>query len=143
MTKPFSVLFKTAFTILVACSAIPAFAQRGGGGQLGGGGFHGGGGGAFHGGGGGGFQGGGGMRSSGGGGPRGGSYSPPSAGSSGMTRGTGLAKRIYVAADQKVPEDAVDQPGGGVAALGDLADIVVEPRTMLCSIPKFGLVARE
>jgi hypothetical protein len=72
MTKPFSVLLKSAFTILFACSAVPAFAQHGGGGHMGGGGFHGGGGG--------GFQGGGGMRSGGGGGPRGGSYSPPAAG---------------------------------------------------------------
>jgi hypothetical protein len=72
MTKPFSVLFKSAFTILFACSVIPAFAQRGGGGHMGGGGFHGGGGGGFH--------GGGGVRSGGGGGPRGGSYSPPVAG---------------------------------------------------------------
>jgi hypothetical protein len=82
MTKPFSVLFKSALTILFACSAIPAFAQHGGG-------MHGGGGGGFHGGGGGGFQGGGGahggggMRSGGGGGPRGGSYSPPAAGYAG------------------------------------------------------------
>ena len=79
MSKPFSVLFKSAYTILFACSAIPVFAQHGGGGHAGGGGggFHGGSGGGFHGGGGGG----GGMRSSGGGGPRGGSYSPPAAGS--------------------------------------------------------------
>ncbi len=71
MTKPFSVLFKSALAILFACSAIPAFAQHGGGGHGGGGGgFHGGGGGGFHGGGGGGFHGGGGggFRSSGGGG---------------------------------------------------------------------------
>jgi hypothetical protein len=80
MTKPFSVLFKSALTILFACSAIPAFAQHGGGGHAGGGGFHGGGGGGFRGG------GGGAMRSSGGGvvrggaGFRGGSYSPPAAG---------------------------------------------------------------
>jgi hypothetical protein len=72
MSKRFSVLFKSAFTILFACSAIPAFAQHGGGGHSGGGGFHGGGGGGFH--------GGGGMHSSGGGGPRGGSYSGPPAG---------------------------------------------------------------
>jgi hypothetical protein len=74
MTKPFSVLLKSAFTILFACSAVPVFAQHGGGGHMGGGGFHGGGGGGFHGG------GGGGVRSGGGGGPRGGSYSPPAAG---------------------------------------------------------------
>jgi len=73
MTKPFSVLFKSTFTILFACSAIPAFAQHGGG-HMGGGGFQGGGGGGFHGG------GGGGVRSGGGGGPRGGSYPPPAAG---------------------------------------------------------------
>jgi hypothetical protein len=75
MTKRFSVLLKSAFTILFACSAIPAFAQHGGGGHGGGGGgFHGGGGGGFHGGGGGGSHGG------GGGGFRGGSYAPPVAG---------------------------------------------------------------
>lgn len=77
MTKPFSVSFISAIAILFVCSAIPAFAQRGGGGH-GGGGFHGGGGGGFHGG--GGFAGGGGMRSSGGGGFRSGSSAPPVAG---------------------------------------------------------------
>jgi hypothetical protein len=72
--KPFSVIFKSAITILFISIAGPAFAQHGGGGHGGGGGgFHGGGGGGFHG-------GGGGMRSSGGGGPRGGSFSPPSSG---------------------------------------------------------------
>ncbi len=82
MTKPFSARFKSAVTILFACSAIPAFAQHGGGMHGGGGGgFHGGGGGGFQGG--GGFHGGGGMRSGGGGGPRGGSYSPPAAGYAG------------------------------------------------------------
>jgi hypothetical protein len=82
MTKPFSVIFKSAFAILFAFSAIPMFAQHGGGGHAGGGGFHGGGGGGgFHGGG-GGFHGGGGggYRSGGGGGPRGGGYGPPAAG---------------------------------------------------------------
>jgi hypothetical protein len=82
MTKPFSVLSKSAFVVLFACSAMPAFAQHGGGGHGGGGGgSRGGGGGGFHGGGGGGVHpSGGGMRSSGGGGPRGGSYAPPAAG---------------------------------------------------------------
>ena len=74
MAKPFPVSFISAIAILFACSAIPAFANHGGGG----GGFHGGGGGGFHGG--GGFAGGGGMRSSGGGGFRGGSSAPPVAG---------------------------------------------------------------
>jgi hypothetical protein len=114
MTKPFSVLFKTAFTILVACSAIPAFAQRGGGGQLGGGGFHGGGGGAFHGGGGGGFQGGGGMRSSGGGGPRGGSYSPPSAGS-GAPRASSPAPLTSRGGFTPPPGNNYSRPGGNFA----------------------------
>ena len=41
MTKPFSVPFISTIAILFACGAIPAFAQRGGGGH-GGGGFHGG-----------------------------------------------------------------------------------------------------
>ncbi len=54
MTKPLPVKFTTAIAILFACSAIPAFANHGGGG----GGFHGGGGGGFHGGGGGGSRGG-------------------------------------------------------------------------------------
>ena len=77
MSKPFSALLKTIITILFACSAVPLFAQHGGGGHAGGGGgFHGGGGGGgFHGGG-----SGGGGRSGGGGGARGGSYAPPAAG---------------------------------------------------------------
>ena len=77
MTKPLSVLSKSAFILVFVCAALPAFAQHGGGGHGGGGGgFHGGGGGGggFHGG--GGFQGGGGSRSSGGGGFGGRSYSP-------------------------------------------------------------------
>ena len=74
MTKPFSVPFNSAIAILFACSAIPAFAQHGGGWRRlswrwrrrlpwwrG-------------------VPGGGGMRSSGGGGFRGGSSSPPAAG---------------------------------------------------------------
>ena len=88
MSKPFSVILKSTITILFACSAIPAFAQHGGGGGHaggfgGGGGFHGGGGmggGGFHGGGGGGFHGGGGGFHAGGGGFHGGGYGPPSAG---------------------------------------------------------------
>jgi hypothetical protein len=84
MSKPFPVVIKSAFVILFVCSAMPAFAQRGGGG----GGIHGGGGGGFHGVGGGGFHGGGAASPRGGGGPhvsggsgfRGGSYSPPAAG---------------------------------------------------------------
>ena len=67
MSKPFSVPFTSVIAILFACSAVPAFANHGGGG----GGFHGGGGGGFH------SSGGGGIRSSGGGGR---SYSPPAAG---------------------------------------------------------------
>jgi len=77
MSNPLSVLPKSAFLILFALSAIPVFAQHGGGGggghMGGGGGFHGGGGGGFHGGGGGGFHG-------GGGGFHGGSVAPPAAG---------------------------------------------------------------
>jgi hypothetical protein len=73
--------------ILFACAAIPAFAQRGGGGSHGmggGGGFHGGGGGGFHGGGGGFHSGvGGGSRPVGGGGVRGGVSGPPLAGYAG------------------------------------------------------------
>jgi len=65
MRKPISRLTKSIFTILFACSALPAFAQHGGGGH-GGGGFHGGGGSAPH--------------MSGGGGSRGGSYSAPPSG---------------------------------------------------------------
>lgn len=67
MSQPFSLILKSALALVFACSAIPAFAQHGGGG-------HGGGGGGFHG-------GGGGMRSSGGSAPRGGgSSSSPTAG---------------------------------------------------------------
>jgi hypothetical protein len=76
MTKPFSIPFISAVAILFACSAVPAFAQHGGGGH-GGGGFHGGGGGGFHGG------GGGGSRSSGGA-SRGG----PAPAGAGYSRGT-------------------------------------------------------
>jgi hypothetical protein len=66
MAKPFAFLFKSAFVILFACSAVPVFAQHGGGGShgRGGGGFHGGG--SFH--------------TGGGGRPRGGSSSPPATG---------------------------------------------------------------
>jgi hypothetical protein len=75
MSQPYS-FFKSVLVVVFACSTLPAFAQRGGGGghMGGGGGFHGGGGfGGFHGG--GSFHGGGGMRS--GGGPRGGFSAPP------------------------------------------------------------------
>ena len=72
MSSPVSKLFQSIFAILFACSAIPAFAQHGGGGHGGGGGgFHGGGGGAPH------------MSGGGGGGSRGGSYSAPAAGYAG------------------------------------------------------------
>lgn len=83
MNKPLAVLLKSAITILFVCSAIPAFAQHGGG--HGGGGFHGGGGG-FHG-------GGGGFRPSGGGGSRGGSYAPPVSGYSGPRSSAQYAPR--------------------------------------------------
>jgi hypothetical protein len=105
MTKPFSVVFKSAFTILFACSAIPAFAQHGGGGG------HMGGGGGFHGGGGGGFHGGGGMRPSGGGGVRGGSYSPPSAG----YRGSPSAPRSEAGYTAR-PGNSYSRPTGNFAA---------------------------
>src|SRR3974390_2293389 len=59
MSKPYSVLLKSTFSILFVYFAVPAFAQHGGGGHMGGGGFHGGGGGGFHGAPGGGFHGGG------------------------------------------------------------------------------------
>src|ERR1700690_4444483 len=65
--------------IIFACSAIPAFAQRGGG-------SHGGGGGGFHGGGGGGFRGG-----SGGGGFRGSSGGGSFRGGSGFRGGSSFA----------------------------------------------------
>jgi hypothetical protein len=94
MSKPFSFLLKSAITILLACSAIPVFAQHGGGHGGGGGGFHGGGGGGFHGG------GGGGAHSSGGGGARGGSFAPPAAGYGGSRAAAPYASR----------------PGGGYAA---------------------------
>ena len=76
MRIPISVLSKSAVIFLFTCSAIPVFAQHGGGGSGGGGGggFHGGGGGGMH------SSGGGGMRSSGGGFAGGRSYSPPAGG---------------------------------------------------------------
>jgi hypothetical protein len=132
MSKPFSVLFKSAFTILFACSAIPAFAQRGAGGGgghmggVGGGGFHGGGGGGFHGGGGmppsggGGFHGGGmpptggGMRPSAGGGFRGGSFSPPSAGYTGPRAAAPYASRS-VGGYSVRPGNSYSRPGGNFA----------------------------
>lgn len=67
MHKPAFFKFALPITILFACSAIPAFAQRGGG-------SHGGGGGGFHGG--GGFS----------GGSRGGSFSAPRMGGGGYSR---------------------------------------------------------
>ena len=70
MTRPRVLNFTSIVAILFVFSAIPAFAQRGGGSHGGGGGFHGGGGGGFR-------SGGGGF---GGGGFRGGSYSAPRAG---------------------------------------------------------------
>jgi hypothetical protein len=85
MSKLFSASFKSIVILVFACSAVPVFAQHGGG--------HGGGGGGFHGGGGGGFHGGGGMRSGGGGAPRGGSYSGPAAGYRGSTAGAPSAPR--------------------------------------------------
>ena len=86
--------------IIFACSAIPAFAQRGGGSHGGGGGFHGGGGGGFHGRG-GSFGGGGGFRSGASAPPRmGGGYSgrmssaPRAAGGS-YARSVGSGNRLY------------------------------------------------
>jgi len=119
MSKPFSVLFKSALTILFACSAIPTFAQHGGGGHGGGGGgFHGGGGGGFHGGGGfsggGGFHGGGGMRSGGGGGFRGGSYSPPAAGYAGPRAAAPSAPRSWGGSAAR-PGNNYSRPGGNFA----------------------------
>jgi hypothetical protein len=107
MTKPFSVLLKSAFTILFACSAIPAFAQHGGGGHGGGGGFHGGGGGGFH--------GGGGMHPSGGGGSRGGSNSPPSASYSGSRAAAPYAPRS-VGGYTARPGNSYSRPNGNYAA---------------------------
>ncbi len=93
MTKPFSVPVSFILSILFACSAIPAFANHGGGG---GGGFHGGGGG-------------GGFHSSGGGGSRGGSYSAPAAGyrsPAPQRSGGGFAAR---------PGNSYSRPSGNVA----------------------------
>ena len=123
MTKPFSVLFNSAFTILFACSAIPAFAQHGGGG-----GFHGGGGGGFHGGGGmrssggggmrpsagGGFRSGGGMTSSGGAGFRGAPYSPPAAGAGAPRSQLGSSIRSGNGSFQR-PANSGSRPGGNFA----------------------------
>jgi hypothetical protein len=108
MTKPYSVLLKSAFTLLFACSAMPAFAQHGGGG-------HGGGGGGFHGGGGGGFHGGAGMtRSGGGGGPRGGSYSPPAAGYAAPRAAAPYSARSYGGYAQR-PGNSYSRPSGNFA----------------------------
>jgi len=102
MTKPLYVKFTTIIAILFACSAIPAFANRGGGG----GGSHGGGG--FHGGGGGGF------RSSGGGGFRGGSYAPPAAGYGGM-RGGAASPQRYGGGYAARPGSNYSRPGNNFA----------------------------
>jgi hypothetical protein len=83
MRIPTSFLTKSAVIFLFTCSAIPVFAQHGGGG-------HGGGGGGFHGGGGMHSSGGGGMRSNGGG-FAGGRSNSPSAGRYGGGRPTASA----------------------------------------------------
>jgi hypothetical protein len=116
MTKPFSVLSKSAFTILFVCSALPLFAQRVGGG----GGHMGGGGGGFHGGGGmppsgGGMRpSGGGIRPSGGAGFRGGSYSPPVAGYMGPRAAAPYASRA-VGGYTARPGNSYSRPGGNFA----------------------------
>ncbi len=98
MTKPFSLKFTSVITILFACSAIPAFANHGGGG----GGFHGGGGGGFHGGGGGGFH-------ASGGGYRGGSA--PAAGYAGPRASAPRSSGGYAAR----PGNNYSRPGGNSA----------------------------
>jgi hypothetical protein len=98
MTKPLSVLATSTLAVCFAWSAIPAFAQHGGG-HGGGGGFHGGGGG-------GGFHGSASAHSSGGGGPRSGSYSPPSSGYGAPRSPGGYASR---------PSNGFSRPGNSFA----------------------------
>src|SRR5579863_7058996 len=121
MSKPLSVLSKSAFLILFAFSALPVFAQHGGGGH-GGGGFHGGGGGGFHGGGGGSFHGGGGGGFHSGGGFRGGSvpaagYGAPRASAPPSYRsGGGFASRpgnTYAGGNQRFGTSAPRSSGTG------------------------------
>lgn len=119
MSKPFSVGFTSAFLILFACSVTPAFAQRGGGGHMGGGGgFHGGGGGGgFHGG------SGGGMRSNPGPGFSRGPASNPSAPSrpaaSSPTRsGNQLGSRPGFASAARPNAGPSTQPNSGFARPG-------------------------
>lgn len=97
--------FTISITILFASTAIPAFAQRGGGGFHGGGsgGFRGGGGGGFHGGAGGGFQMSGGSR---GGGFRSGTSSPP-------RMGTGYS-RSMPSVPSRFGTGSSMRPGGNV-----------------------------
>jgi hypothetical protein len=109
MTKPFSVIFKSAFAILFVCSAVPVFAQHGGGGHVGGGGgFHGGGGG------GGGFHGGGGSHSGGGGGAHGGSFSPPASGY-GAPRASAPSAPRSAGGFTARPGTSFSRPGGNFA----------------------------
>jgi len=107
MKKRFSVRFISTVTLLFACSAVPAFANRGGGG----GGSHGGGGGGFHGGGGGGFH------SSGGGSrPSGGSYrgAAPAYGYGG-SRGSAPSYRSGGSSSAVRPGSSNSRPGGTFA----------------------------
>ncbi len=96
MSKPLSVVITSTLAICFACSAIPVFAQHGGG-HTGGGGSHGGGGGS---------HGGASSHSSGGGGARGGSYSPPSSGYGAPRSVGGYAAR---------PGNSYSRPGGSFA----------------------------
>ena len=102
--------FTFSMAILFACTAIPAFAQRGGGSP--GGGFHGGGGGGFHGGGGGFHGGGGGAGGShmGGGSPGGGFRSAPSS----PTRMGGGYSRSMPSTPPRFESGASARPSGNV-----------------------------
>ena len=130
MSNPFSVRFTSAFLILFACSVVPAFAQRGGGGGHagGGGGFHGGGGGGgFHGGG-----SGGGMRSNAGPGFNRGSAPSGSApggntSSTAMRSGTQLGSRPGFASAPRTNGGFSAQPSSGFARPGQQFGSSVAP----------------
>ena len=113
MSQPFCVRFAIPAALIFACSAIPAFANHGGGGA--GGGFHGGGGG-FHSGS-GGFRSGGGVRGNSGGGR---SYAAPPAGY-GSSRSYGSPMRSDPGSGSAAarPGNSFSRPGGSMAAGGE------------------------
>jgi hypothetical protein len=116
MSRPTFSKFTFSLAILFACTAIPAFAQRGGGGS------HGGGGGGFHGGGGGGFHGSGGGGSHASGGSQGGSYhsgisSPPRMGAGYSRSMPGVSSRFGPGSSAR-PGGSVYRPSYGSSVGG-------------------------